>query len=190
MKLSQSVARWTGWAGDGLDHCLLSRESGGLCLQGLVIGGADARTCAAHYRVQTDESLRTREVVLSFIGGHELRLAADGKGHWTNAVTQDALAWLEGCLDVDIAATPATNTLPILRMGLAVGESADILACYLPMPDHFGAPIAPVPARQRYTRLADGGYGYASLTSSFATEFDLDENGLVKDYPDVFRRVL
>lgn len=187
----RSVVRWTGWNRDEdeLDHCLFLRDSGGLCVEGMVIGGRDAFPFAVRYKVQTDAALHIREVVVSFVGETDLWLVADGKGKWINGRTGASIEGLTGCIDVDFAATPATNTLPILRLGLAVGESADIVAAYLPLTDSPGAAIDPVPARQRYTRLGHDRYKYESLTSGFASEIDVDRNGLVKDYPGAFRRV-
>ena len=37
-------------------------------------------------------------------------------------------AHLDGCPDVDFGWTPATNTVPIRRLGLEVGETASITA--------------------------------------------------------------
>ena len=185
----KSVVRWAGWSGEGLDHCLFLRDSDGLCLEGLAIGAGDACTYAARYKVQTDAALRTRDVVVSFVGGPDLWLVADGKGNWTDGRTGVAIEGLTGCTDVDIAVTPATNTLPILRSGLAVGESADVVVAYLPLTAGLGAVIVPIAAHQRYTRLGLDRYRYESLTSGFTSEIDVDENGLVKDYPGIFRRL-
>ena len=185
----RTVVRWTGWNREGLEHCLFLRGREGLCLEGLVIGGSGAFTCAARYKVQTDEALRTCDVVVSFVGGPDLWLVANGKGHWINGRTGATIEGLTGCIDVDIAATPATNTLPILRLGLAVGESADLVAAYLPLTDGLGAANEPLPARQRYTRLCKDRYRYESLTSGFISEIDVDQYGVVKDYPGAFRRV-
>jgi len=185
----KTVVRWTGWNREGLDHCLFLRDGKRLCLEGLAIGGSDASPLAVRYKVQTDAALRTREVVVSFVGGLDLWFVADGKGNWVNAQTGACIEELVDCMDVDIAATPATNTLPILRLGLTVGESADVVAAYLPLPGGAPATMKPIAARQRYTRLGHDRYRYVSLTSGFTAEIDIDENGAVKDYPGAFRRV-
>ncbi len=189
----KTMVRWAGWNGEGLDHCLLLRDGDGLCLEGLVIGTGDTGTGAARYKLRTDAALRTREVVVSCLGGPELWLVADGTGTWTDGRTGAAIRALAGCLDVDIAATPATNSLPILRLGLAVGEGAEIRAAYLPVP---GGPdtgpearIDPMAACQRYTRLGDGRYRYESLSSGFTCEIGVDRDGVVTDYPGIFRRL-
>ena len=146
MTQMKTVVRWAGWNGEGLDHCLFLRDSDGLCLDGLAIGAGDACTYAALYKVQTDAALRTRDVVVSFVGAPDLWIVADGMGYWKHGRTGAAIEALAGCIDVDIAVTPATNTLPILRSGLAVGKSADIVAAYLPTTVGHGAGIDPIAA--------------------------------------------
>jgi hypothetical protein len=38
---------------------------------------------------------------------------------------------MAGCIEVDIELTPATNALPINRLNLAVGGSAEIQAAWI-----------------------------------------------------------
>ncbi len=42
---------------------------------------------------------------------------SDGHGHWRKA-DGTALPQFDGCVDIDLAGTPFTNTLPIRRLGL------------------------------------------------------------------------
>jgi len=61
-------------------------------------------------------------------------------------------------------------------------------------PSGIGAVAAPEltvrAMRQRYTRLADRRYLYESLDDSgFAAELSVDEEGVVLDYQDTFRRI-
>ena len=45
-----------------------------------------------------------------------------------------------------------------------------------------------VSTRQRYERLAPRRFRYTNLDSGISTDLDVDEYGLVHDYPDHFRR--
>ena len=96
-------------------------------------------------------------------------------------------------MDIDFAATPFTNTLPIRRLGLQPGESAEVAVVYIDAPS-----LEVTPVRQRYTCLAsdaDGGryrfeaLPYAALPDGFMAELSVDADGLVRDYPPLFRRV-
>jgi hypothetical protein len=92
---------------------------------------------------------------------------------------------LDGAIDVDVSATPFTNTLPIRRLDLAEGQSADIRAAYVSLPE-LTVKIDP----QRYTCLERGRrYRYESLDSEFVREIVIDAEGLVVTYPGLFKRV-
>ena len=81
---------------------------------------------------------------------------------------------------------PFTNTLPIRRLGLAQGQTADIRAVYVELPA-LTVSVDP----QRYTCLKPGQlYRYESLDSEFARDIDVDADGLVVTYPGLFKRVI
>lgn len=97
---------------------------------------------------------------------------------------------MAGCVDVDIGITPATNSLPIKRLKLKAQESRNIKAAYVPLPDQIDEVFLPRPAEQRYTCLVPGQrYRYEGLFRAFTAELEIDEAGLVLDYPETFRRV-
>jgi hypothetical protein len=95
---------------------------------------------------------------------------------------------LDGCHDVDIRVTPFTNTLPIRRLALAPGASAELRVGYITVPD-----LSIRPVRQRYTCLArseSGGiFRYDSLDSGFRADLTVDAHGLVVEYPGIWMRV-
>lgn len=82
---------------------------------------------------------------------------------------------------MDIAATPATNTIPIRRLGLRVGDAADLVASWVRLPT-----LDVEPSRQRYMRVAVDTYRYESGT--FAAELRVDDLGLVTAYEGVWVR--
>jgi hypothetical protein len=78
-------------------------------------------------------------------------LSGDGEGTWTDSSGRP-LPELAGCIDVDVSTTPLTNTLPIRRLGLAPGTSADLLVAYVAIPG-----LELTAASQRYTHLEGTG---------------------------------
>jgi len=92
------------------------------------------------------------------------------------------MAVLAGCIDVDFTASPFTNTLPIRRLGLGVGQSARLRVVYIRVPA-----LEIRPATQTYTRLDATHYRYESGT--FRADLPVDEDGLVLDYPGLWRRI-
>lgn len=109
-------------------------------------------------------------------------LLADGNGNWTDA-EERVIPSLRGCIDVDIAWTPLTNTLPLRRVDLAVGEPQEIDVVYFSMPD-----LGISRVRQRYTRLDDRRVRYEGLDSGFTVDLTIDDEGFVVEYPGRFAR--
>jgi hypothetical protein len=111
-------------------------------------------------------------------------LAPDGQGHWRDADAR-ALPELDGCIDIDIWPTPFTNTFPIRRQPLAIGERREFVMAWVSAPE-----LTVRPMRQGYTRLADRLYLYQNLDGSgFRAELSVDDDGVVLDYQGLFRRV-
>ena len=97
-------------------------------------------------------------------------------------------SWPNAAEDIDIEITPFTNSLPVRRLNLAAGESAEIEAAYVAFPE-----LTVGPARQRYSCLERAGptgsrYRYENPASGFTAELELDRDGLVLDYPALFQR--
>lgn len=136
--------------------------------------GPDWRTLAAWARVQDGD------------GEREVRLDRDARDAWR--VNGNPTPQLDGCLDVDVAATPLTNTFPIRRLMLPVGGSRDISAAWIRVPQLDVRRLD-----QRYTRLeAEEGvdrYEYRSLLSDRAWSLTVDPDGVVIDYAGFAHRV-
>jgi hypothetical protein len=180
---------WTPWTDPGLEHLRLVLRRDGLRADGFIIrqprGGEPFRV---RYRLRCDRAGRVREARLSAWSGRlrRLHLRADGDGRWTTGRGEPVPA-LDGCIDVDLSATPFTNTLPIRRLGLRPGVAADLAMAYVTLPS-----LRIEPARQRYTCLragpSDALYLYENLASGFRAELAVDGDGVVRDYPGQWRR--
>lgn len=185
-----TVARWQDWNGHGLEHCSCTQNAVSLILEG-VVAGTRHGVYGGQYRVRTDADFRTREVRVGYVGGPCLHVESDGEGNWRDLIENRALLALDGCIDVDIGMTPATNTLPIKRLKLKARESREITVAYIPLPDQIDGDFLPQRAEQRYTCLIPGQrYLYEGLFRAFTAELEIDAAGLMLDYPDTFRRVI
>ncbi|MDF2515648.1 MAG: hypothetical protein K0R59_944 [Sphingobacterium sp.] len=85
---------------------------------------------------------------------------------------------------IDISLTPFTNTLPINNLQLKIGDSKEIDIIYI---DLINNQITPV--RQRYTRTDFNEYLYENIVSDFTVHIQVDENGLVLNYPGLFEKI-
>jgi uncharacterized protein len=179
------VARWRDWSGEGLEHLVLREGPDGIRAEAMVLGVADDGIFAARYRVHCDAGWRTRRLEVSLAGdAREVDLSGDGAGRWTDR-SGAPLPDLAGAIDVDLTATPFTNTLPIRRLDLRSGETEVIVVVYVEVPA-----LTVTTSRQRYTCLEPGRrYRFESLESGFTREIEVDDGGLVRTYPDLFRRV-
>ena len=177
-----SIVRWRQWQGPGIEHLVLQETAHGIVAESVVVA-ADVQPFAAHYRIVCGSDWLTREVEISLIGGARFQLSTDGLGNWSRDGV--ALPGLSGALDPDLTVTPFTNTLPIRRLRLKPGESAEIAAAFIEFPQ-----LTVVKSPQRYTCLEEGRrYLYESLTSGFTREIDVDGQGLVVTYPDFWQRI-
>ncbi len=180
---------WVPWEGPGLEHLHLRQDANGVLVDSIIIGLDRGRPFRLRYRIRCDTGWRALEVTLGLLGPREVELAlvSDGQGRWGTPDGQGVSA-IQGTVDVDISATPCTNTLPIRRLGLKPGQSAELTVAYLAVPE-----LRLETVRQRYTCLEarpDGGrYRYESPARGFVAELVVDRDGLVVDYPGRFRRV-
>lgn len=176
----------------GLEQLHLRLESeGGARALGFILRQLGQRHVRCRYELVVDAAWCTRRLSIAVTGPDEsgarrLLLEADGAGNWgSGEVGRPELA---GCLDVDLQASPFTNTLPIRRLSLKAGESAPIRAAYIAFPE-----LDVRSADQRYTCLAPlgaagGRYRYQG-PRDFTAELAVDAVGLVLDYPELFERV-
>jgi hypothetical protein len=163
-----------------LDRCQLEAGPDGLRLSGTVLTPAHGTPLDVRYLVEADPDGLTRRVELELDGGSTRRLLlGDGSGVWRWDDGPD-LPKVAGCLDVDLTVTPATNTLPIRRLGLKVGQAADCRMAWVQFPG-----LEVVPSEQRYERLAADRWQFSS--GDFAAELLVDPDGLVLDYGGLFR---
>jgi hypothetical protein len=86
-----------------------------------------------------------------------------------------------GCLDVDLAFTPATNLLPIRRLDLPIGASQPAAAAWLTFPE-----LSLRRLDQAYGRRGEREYAYESLGGSFRTTLQVSRAGFVTDYPGLW----
>jgi hypothetical protein len=151
-------------------------------LTGTAVFVESAQPCRLDYRVVCDASWRTLAASVAGWLGHRaisIELRADGAGRWQlNDADCPAVA---GCLDVDLSFTPATNLLPIRRLALPVGEKAAVRSAWLTFPA-----LTLEPLDQLYRRTHVTTYAYESNGGSFSTELEVNGDGFVTFYPNLW----
>jgi hypothetical protein len=179
------VVVWKALLIDGRDYCGLWRTAEGWLLKGTVIGVLkDQRPMLASYEIQCDENWLTHRVAIERTIGSDVKtlsLTVESRGMWRSSGQE--LPGVRGCDDVDLALTPATNTIPIRRLNLQVGGSESVIAAWVKFPALTLQPLS-----QRYTRRGKDTYRYESNTG-FSAEIVVDDLGMVTTYPGGWERI-
>lgn len=138
---------------------------------------------AVAYEITLDDRWRTREVQVSsdtVAGTRRTVLLSDGEGRWS--VDGRPAPHLDGLVDVDLEASACTNTLPIHRLTLPVGEEVRASAAYVQALD-----LTVRRLDQTYRRLDGQRFDYTS-EGGFRAVLTYDDAGLVVDYPGIAAR--
>ena len=162
----------------GAECCRIWYDGGNWHLHGTVVHALADRPMLAHYRIKCNAAWETQEVAVDLeVAGESraLRLLVDEERRWWSEDRE--LEEMRGCLDVDLGITPSTNTLPIRRLGLAVGWSTEVYAAWVKFPE-LEVQLLP----QTYTRLDEQTYRYESNTG-FTADLTVDSSGIVTYYP-------
>ena len=179
------VVVWKSLLIDGRDYCALWHTAEGWLLKGTVAGVLkDQRPMLASYEIHCDENWLSHRVQVERTIGSDVKtlsLSVESRGVWRSL--EQELPTLHGCPDIDLAITPATNTLPIRRLDLGIGKSESVVAAWVKFPE---LTVQPLP--QRYTRTARNTYRYESDTG-FSAEIGVDDLGLVTTYPGGWERI-
>ena len=169
---------WAALEDRGFEHLVLSTSATTVDADGIIIRRDGDSSYRAHYSIECDSDWNVRLVEINA----RLKLTADGEGRWRDK-SNSPIPSLDGCFDVDILASPFTNTLAIRRLQLEQGAAATIDVVFIdPRDGRFHR------SRQRYTRRGENRYHYASLESGFESELPVDDHGLLLEYPGYFRR--
>jgi hypothetical protein len=176
-------ASWQNWEGDATEKITLRETKEGIFVESIITNGGQ-ESFTVGYTIFCDASWRVRRFEIdSAERKKKIGLESDGLGRWSN--NSIAIAELSGAIDIDITATPFTNTLPIRRLKLKENRTEDISVVYITVPE-----LNVSAERQRYTCLIPNRrYRFEQLDTGFVREIETDENGLVLVYPGVFKRI-
>jgi len=176
---------WRWLQGTGLERCVLSKDGAGWRIRGSIITLVADEPAQLDYRIYCKKSWKTSRAEIKLVSGSVTKTITIEveRGRWI--CNKKEVKSVRGCLDLDIGWTPSTNTLPIRRLDLAVGESSGPLtAAWLRLPE---LELEPLP--QEYKRLSERTYLYTSRDGSFKAHLDVDRDGLVVEYEGFWQRV-
>jgi uncharacterized protein len=171
----------------GIEYLTLRERDTGVEIESVVVGVENQTAFRVDYHLKCDPAYSVREVALRVTDRGQLHLTADERGRWFDGDGQ-RLAEFDACLDIDIVATPFTNTLPIRRIKWQPGQTETLNMVYISIPQ-----MTLQVDQQRYTyveKTANGElYRFEQLSTGFTVLLPVDRDGLVIDYPELFSRV-
>jgi hypothetical protein len=187
MDRRRRVVFWQRTDAPGAELFRLAQSSDGVRLSGTILAAPEGAPLHVDYVIECGPSFETRAVSVAVDGEGGRRMLAlqvAPAGVWRR--DGHVVPALARCIDVDLGLSPSTNTLPIRRLGLLdlpPGTAREVTAAWIGFP---GLELEALP--QRYTRLDARRFRYEGLASGFTAEIEVDEDGLVVEYPPAWRR--
>ncbi|MDA8017627.1 MAG: putative glycolipid-binding domain-containing protein [Thermoanaerobaculia bacterium] len=181
--------QWRRLDGPGMETFELNEgEPGGPRLRGTAAGAIRGRPFALRYEVECDDDWLPRhaEVTVDLPAVKKSLKLSQDDGTWQ--IDGREAPELEGCRDLDLAFSPSTNTLPIRRFALKVGELGSTRAAWVLFPTLEVRSID-----QQYRRVAVDRYRYRSgdaereYQGGFRTVLTVGAGGLVMEFPGLWR---
>jgi len=178
-------------ARQGFEVVLFSPATGGARIEGLTSATENGESWSVRYEIVLDAAWRTRTARVEGIssrGAFRRDLQVLERGGWM--VDGVPAPHLDGCLDIDLESSACTNTLPVHRLQLSVGDGAATPAAYVRALD-----LEVERLEQRYSRIADADadpqsprFRYSAPAFGFEAVLTYDQSGLILDYPGLATR--
>ncbi|HEY0605341.1 MAG TPA: putative glycolipid-binding domain-containing protein [Herpetosiphonaceae bacterium] len=173
----------------GIEHLYLREDSEHVSADGMIVGMIDGQLFRLRYEVQCDATYQFQSVNVQMLQPFQqtLTLERADDGIWRDG-DQNVLHDLAGAYDIDLSASPFTNTLSIRRLNLQLDQPTEILVAFIELPA-----FTVRPERQRYTLTHASSeyniYHFEHLSTGYTEDIRVDAAGFVIDYPGLFQRV-
>jgi uncharacterized protein len=181
--ISSGLWRWL--QGAGLERFEFVRAGEEWIMRGTIVTLAGDAAAEAKYELACNHSFHTTRAQLSLREAQterSLQIAAEN-GRWYANGREDPK--VKGAIDIDLGWSPVTNTLPIRRLKLEIGQaSGEFHAAWVRFPELV---LEPLP--QEYFRVSERVYRYSSRGGAFNADLLVDEHGLVVNYQGFWERV-
>lgn len=154
----------------GNDACRFADAEGGYLIDG---SSTDADWTTLRYRIRARADGTTRRARIGVTSRIFVLRAPDD----TWVLNGKPVPEVTGAKDIDLGFTPATLTLPIRRLKLAVGDEAEILVARLDLENE-----ALVPLRRIFRRTADDRYDCVTTETDTTSHLIVDAHGIVRNH--------
>lgn len=169
-----------------IEYLTLQDRTKAFVIQGTVIMLLEEQPTQIMYRLECNKKWQTKQVsIVQERTGiiNRLFLKVNNEQVWNE--NNSIITFATGLFDVDFEISPATNTLPIRRLGLDVGESTAVDAVWVRFPS-----LKLERLQQRYTRINDKCYKYETPSTRYEAQLEVDNDGLVVHYDNLWNRIM
>jgi hypothetical protein len=173
---------WRRLDSPGHDACRLEQTDSGWRLDGAAAFRHEGVPAYLVYQVTGGAGWRTREgAVQGWVGEQpiDFRVRRGPDGGWT--LNGEGVPRLDGCVDLDLGFTPATNLFQVRRVALQIGQAAAVPVAWLDVP----AGTLDV-LHQRYERRTEDAYWYEAPRFDYAALLTVSPLGFVTRYPGLW----
>jgi uncharacterized protein len=170
--------RWRRIDQAGLELARFDIEKHGVTVSSTLVDGGEA-PFSLRYIWTLDPDWRTRTLRIEHMNGEDRWLTIERASEASWRIDRGPAPHLDGCVELDLSATPFCNSLAIRRLG----EDGEFDAAYI-----AADTMTVVPSRQRYERISETYWRFHDLgvAHGFTAALELDSNGLVARYEGLF----
>lgn len=168
----------------GCEYLYISRTEHMIQVESTVISLETGFPVQIWYQMTLNHSWKITKVHIIDKNGPSLQLTSTGTGVWYDhhGVKLD---YLNGAIDIDISATPFSNSLPIKRHTWDPGQKREIDMIYVSIPS---LDVQKVKQTYTYIERENEDRVFHFQHKEFTSFISVDENGYVTEYPGLFTR--
>lgn len=170
---------------EGHETVRFTKSETTIILDGVTAGVEKDTPWGIHYNIILSNYWRVQRVSLTSYTDVSLDITVSEDGIWTvNGTTAPELA---DCQDVDLEVSAVTNTIPIHRLSMQVGQQGESSALYI------RKDLTIERLDQTYKRLPDKKgalvFDYSSPQFNYRDSLRFASDGLVLEYPSIATRL-
>ncbi len=180
---SQKVI-WTSQEYHSRETCFIEKTETGFQILSHLSGSHQNKNFEVDYALDLDSvwNIQSGKIDYRFEGDNrQIIFHKDTSGNWI--IGDMKISLFRECTSIDISLTPFTNTLAIKALDMEVNESKVITVIYF---DILKEKITR--KSQNYSRLSPTRYKFENIPNDFEAAIEVDNNGLVINYPGLFTR--